>query len=452
MSSSVIKEFLVALNFDVKGQGDFDRAVTNSAATAMKLGAAAVAAAGAVTAFVTSIANSLDDIADLGQRTNTAASEIDRLNYIAELTDSSAQAVAGSLESVAKNAGDAAMGIGRAKLVFEKIGISVKDANGNLKGAVPLMQEIGDKIKDMDIGQQNAVLERLGIDRTMLKMLTEDVSGLSDEYTTMMKAAGMNMDDAAKNSGDYIDSLNKLKLTMQTVSRVIASKFMRGIANSFETFRKLIIDNMPRIIATITPIIDVVMRVANAILFLAGQAIGAVMWVVDGFLQLNSATSGLAGYILAAVVAWKTLNLSFLASPIGIILSLAAAIALLYDDFKTWQEGGQSLLPWENWQDEINKVKQMFTDFMAFIQPITDKIFALFDKLQGLGQFIGQNIPIMAPSFSQAAPAGNNANVNQKTEIIVQGADNPAATARAVAGVQNDVNGNMARNLRGSAR
>lgn len=39
----------------------------------------------------------------------------------------------------------------------------------------------------------------------------------------------------------------------------------------------------------------------------------------------------------------KALRLAFLMSPIGIIVALAAAIAMLWDDYKTWKEGGKSL-------------------------------------------------------------------------------------------------------------
>ncbi len=453
MSGTVIKEFLVRLGFDVdKAEAkSLELGLTSGAAKAAVFGAAAIAAAGAVTAFVTSVANSLDTIADLAQRTNTAASEIDRLNYIAELTDSSASAVAGSLEAVARNAGDAAIGVGRAKLIFEKMGISVKDANGNLKGAVPLMQEIGSRIKDMDIGQQNAVLERLGIDRTMLKMLTDDVSGLSDEYAKMMEARGINMEDAAAASGDYVDSLNKLKLTFTRLQQTIAVKFMRGIAKGFEQFRKILVDNMPMIVKTITPVIDIIMRLANVFLFLANTVAQGVGFILGGFLKLNSALGGFPAYIIAAVAAWKMLNLAFLASPVGIILSLAASIALLVDDFMVWQEGGNSLIPWENWQDEIDKAKKMIQDFQDFVQPFFDLIFNGFDKLQNLGSFIGQNLPVFTPS-APAAAAGGGANVNQQTVINVNGGANPESTARAVAGEQGRVNDDLARNTRGAVR
>jgi hypothetical protein len=450
--ADVIKEFVVALGFDVKSGelNKFNGGIKAASVQAAALGAAVLAAAGAVTAFVSQIADQLDQIADVSERTNTAASAIDKMGYIAELTDSSLGAVTGTLEALSKAAGDTAMGIGRAKLVFEKIGVSVKDQNGKLKDTTKLLGEVGNAIKGMEKGEQIAVMERLGIDRTMLKAITGDVAALSAEYDKMMVAAGFSFDEAAAAASDYEDSQIKLGLVFKKLQQSIAVKFMRGIATAFERLTKMLVTNMPAIVKAITPVINAVMILTDAIFYFGDIAMQVIGVALDGWRQLNEATNGFAGYIAGAIVAWQLLNATFLASPIGIVLGLAAAIALLYEDFKVWQEGGKSLIPWEKWIDEINKVKQAFTDFMNWLQPYTDIIFGLFDKLGNLGSFIGGSIPVSIPSVGGAG-AGTQQSVNQQTVINVNGGD-PNATARAVAGQQDQVNANMTRNMKGSAR
>ena len=454
MSATVIKEFLVALNFDVNksGASTFASSIADASVKAATLGAAVLGAAAAVTKFVTSVASELDVVGDLAERTENAASEIDKMGYIAELTDSSINAVNTSLEALNKNAGDTAMGIGRAKKVFEEIGVEVKDANGKLKNSTDLMHEVAGAIKDMDKGQQQAVLERLGIDRTMLKMLTTDVSALSGEYDKMMEAAGFSFDEAVKNAGELEDAQIKLKLGMTKLKQAVAASFFKPMAKSFAQFNDLLIRSMPAIIKTITPIIAIVMKVADVFIFLGSVVLRGIGVIVDGLTKLNDITNGWAGYILAAAAAWTVLNGTFLLSPIGLILALAAAIALLVDDFLVWQEGGDSLIPWENWIKEINMVKDAIAAFGNWLQPYADMIFGLFDKLQNLGSFIGQNIPVMSPSPAQgAAMSGSGANVSQQTVINVNGGD-PVATGRAVAGEQSRVNGDMARNLKGAIK
>jgi hypothetical protein len=73
-------------------------------------------------------------------------------------------------------------------------------------------------------------------------------------------------------------------------------------------------------------------------------------------------------------------------------------------------------------------------------------------KVAGMFGF-GGGAPASAPSpQAQAAVGGNGQNVNQQTQIVVQGSSDPAATARAVSGEQGRVNADMARNMRGAAR
>ncbi len=54
-------------------------------------------------------------------------------------------------------------------------------------------------------------------------------------------------------------------------------------------------------------------------------------------------------------VAWRALSLVISASPIGRILALAGALALLFDDYQVWKNGGKSLIDWGNWTSEIDK-------------------------------------------------------------------------------------------------
>ena len=135
MSATVLKEFLVKLGFetDKGGMSKFSSSVADAVKIAATMGAAALSAAGAVTAFVTSVADSIDNLADVSGRTGEAASELDKLGYIATLTDSSIEASNASVENLSKNIGDAAMGMGRAQKVFEELGVSVKKENGQIK-------------------------------------------------------------------------------------------------------------------------------------------------------------------------------------------------------------------------------------------------------------------------------------------------------------------------------
>lgn len=502
MSGEVIKEFLVGLGFQVDegGLSNFNAGITKATLAVTAIGTAAIAAAGMITSFVAGVADKFDQIGDLADRVNTTTEEIMRLGYVATLTGSSVEAANSSLEGLSRTAGEAALGMGRGAKIFEDLGLQAKDSNGNLKDTSVLMAEIGDKIKDMGRGEQLAVLSKLGIDPTMINALTTDVSGLASEFDALYKAAGVDANKAAEASGEFNDSMDRLKMTFDAIKSAVGLKFMGQIKHGIDTLRKFLVENMPKIINAVSPIIDIVLRIAEAFITIVGrvgQAIGAIIgWLV----KVNDATDGWAGYILAAAAAWKYLNLSFLATPIGMILSLAAAIALLVDDFLTWKEGGDSLIDWAAWEPAIdaamgaitslrdllaNAFTAMFAAVDALVKLLTgdfagawaavgeyvNSVIGIFtsawDVIKGVGSAIGNfagavasifggdgaAAPASAPSpQAQAAVAGANQNVNQQTQIVVQGSGNPDATARAVAGQQNRVNADMARNMKGAAR
>lgn len=502
MNGEVIKEFLVGLGFqiDEAGLSKFSSGITSATIAVGAIGTAAVAAAGAITAFVAGVADKFVAVGDLADRVNTTVESVMRLGYVATLTGSSVEAANSSIENLSRVAGEAALGLGRGAKVFQDLGLSAKDSNGNLKDTSVLMAEIGDKIKDMGRGEQMAVLSKLGIDPTMINALTTDVSGLAAEFDQLYKNAGIDANKAAEQSGEFNDSMGRLKMTFDAIKSAVGLKFMGQIKNGIDTLRKFLVENMPKIINAVTPIINVVLRIAEAFIKIVGR-VGSAIGAIIGFLvKVNDATDGWAGYILAAAAAWKFLNLSFLATPIGMILSLAAAIALLVDDFLTWKEGGDSLIDWSAWEPAITSamaaigalrdllasaftvmfaavdalIKLLMGDFSGAwnaVGELVNGVIGIFtsawNAIKNLGEGIGNFVGAVAGFFgggsapkpaltptpqAAAAVTGGNQSVSQQTQIVVQGSGNPDATARAVAGQQNRVNADMARNMKGAAR
>jgi len=501
VSATVLKEFLVKLGFetDKGGMSKFSSSVADAGKIAATMGAAALAAAGAVTAFVTSIADSIDNLADVSGRTGEAASELDKLGYIATLTDSSLEASNSSVENLSKNIGDAAMGMGRAQKVFEELGVSVKKENGQIKTAAEMMVELKDKMQGMGKGQQLAIMDRLGIDRTMIGMMTQDVSGLAAEYDAMQKAAGFSMEEAASSASDYMDAMNKLKLLFAKLMQSVAVPFFKGMIRGMETLRKMLIDNMPRIVAVITPVIKVILILADVFLAAAQGIVSAISFVISPLMELNRMLGGVPAYILGAAVAWKVLSAAFAASPIGVvvagIMALIAAIVLLKEDFDVWKAGGESLIDWELWVPAIEAAQGVLEGFRGFLTDWFSALGAMFQALFALlsGDFVGAwegvksmlgsvidmfsgviNIAskvggvigsvaggiaaivggksALTPNPAAGASGQTNQNVNQQTVINVNGAGDPKAVGNAVAGQQSGVNNQMQRNLQGAVR
>lgn len=553
MSGEVIKEFLVGLGFkvDEAGLAKFTSGVTSATVAVTAMGAAAAAAATAIFAGVKGVANEYNELAKLAEQFRTTADAVDEFVDAAQILGVDNDKAVESLRNLDRAIVDTSMDMGRAKAVFEDLGISVKDAAGNLKPTTEVMAELAEKFKGMERGKQIRVMERLGLDPALLKVFNADLGALSAELAEIDKSVGFDFEQAVAEGKAFTavwktlqQEVAKWKMLFGKMYESIAVKMMpkfRGtmenITASMIKFRKIVMDAMPNIIATIMPIINVIMRIAEAFFTIAGRIASAALSIIGWLLKINDATDGWAGYILAAAAAWKYLNLAFLKTPLGQLIALAAIVALLIDDFLTFKEGGDSLIDWGSGfgmvMQGLTAILAGFLAYMALAKAATiamtvattawsaatafangvlaaarvavllfnlvlyanpimlvvaavaaliaagvlliqnwdtvkewfagffDWMLAGFNKLAEWGGKIksfftgGSSAPqgSLTPSpQAQAAMNGSNQNVNQQTQIVVQGAGDPNSTAKAVAGQQGRVNADMARNMKGAAR
>ena len=552
MSAETIKEFLVGLGFkvDEAGLSKFAEGITSATVRVTALATAATAAAAGIVASVQHIASEYDQLDKLATQFRTSADAIDEFVDSAKILGLSDEKSIESLKNLDRAIVDTSMGMGRAKLVFEDLGIKVTDAAGKLKPTTEVMSELAAKFKDMERGKQLRVMERLGLDPALLKVFNGDIAAISAELQAIDKAADFDFETAIVESKAFMkiwrdmqQEIEKWKMLFSKAFESVAVKLMpkfraqiKSITDSMIAFRRRVMENMPKAIEAIMPIINVIMRIAEAFIKIVVRIGQGAMTIIGWLLKLNEATGGWAGYILAAAAAWKYLNLSFLATPLGMLLSLAAVVALLIDDFLTFKEGGDSLIDWgsgfgyvmqvvtaglagflaylalskaavvamtlatqawgaataiangimqaariavllfnlvlyanpimlvvaavaaliaagvlliANW----DTVKAWFASFFDWLLAGFNKIAEWGGKIAGVFGFGGNGAPASAPSpQAQVALGGNGQNVNQQTQIVVQGSGDPNATARAVAGEQNRVNADMARNMRGAAR
>lgn len=512
-NAETIKEFLVGLGFNVDEAGlkSFQGAIGTAAAQATLLAASAVAAAGAVFALVQHVAAEYFELDKLAQRFRSTAESIDAFRDAGTILGLSDEQTIGSLKSLDKAIGDTALGIGRAKKVFEAIGQVVVDAQGKMRPTTIVMQELAEKFKHMERGRALAIMDRLGLDPALLRLFNMDLAALGAEITAIEHAAGFDLDAAIVESKAFTESwrsftqeIEKSKMLFGKMVDVIAVRLMPRfratldrLSRSMIEFRQMVMSNMDAIKGIVEGSVNALLRVVEFVSLSAYRLIQVVSYIVSGIIDLFSRMSGpqqaVVIGILAIAAAWKYLNLSFLGTPLGQVLALAAAIGLLVDDYLIWKEGGDSLIDWAAWEPGINAAMTAMAALRDMVGNVFLTIFAAFDLLDGLlsGDFarawrdagdlvegvigtfskaietvsglgamiggIGSGIarvfgsaPALAPSPQTAAAVlGGQQSISQSTEIIVQGASNPDATAKSVAQQQGRVNGDMARNMKG---
>ncbi|MDR1020510.1 MAG: hypothetical protein LBL73_07115 [Synergistaceae bacterium] len=388
--SGVIKSFLVSLGFDVdqSSMSKFTGGLRTAAKQAAVFGGAITAAAGAIFRGVLKTADGLDALSDLSARVNVPVDKLEELGYVASQTDSSMEAVQASLENLSRTAGEAALGVGRGGMMFKKLGLEAKNADGSVKNTADLLDEIGGKIKDMSSSEQIAFLGRVGIDRTMIQMLTNDVSGLRGEFQTMYRTAGVDANEAASAASDFMDEWGKLKTISSMLYRAVNVGFMMRFKNDITRLRKTIIENADSIKKILTAIMSLVTRAAGAIGAAAMRVIGWIVRLGDWFASLDAGTKNLILTVGGLLAAWKLLNMGFLSTPLGAVIAGLTALFLAVDDLMTYMEGGESYFDWGQWLPEIEKIvngfKVLKENVSSFVSGFAEGFSAAWDKFDSM--------------------------------------------------------------------
>lgn len=330
--------------------------------------AGAAVAAGSVAVAIQRTADKFNDLGDVVSRVgNATVKELDRLGYVAELTGSDANTATASFENLSRTIGEAAQGIGRGALVFEKLGLSAKDAQGNVKTTTQVLDEIKVKIKDLSKAEQSAYIQRLGLDRSMIGMLTSDTTEIIDQYNKRTEALGINVDEAAELGAKYNDAIKVTKRGFDDIITAFVLRVLPSITTAIERVSKLIDENDGLIKSYVEPIAAAVSIGANL-----------VTGFITGLGKMFQVLGKWPIYIGLVTAAWKVLNMVFKASPIGriitAVMTLITVLGLLYDDFKGWQEGMDSLFDWSFLSAEWWKSKA---------DTISNELSLLGERIQG---------------------------------------------------------------------
>lgn len=365
--------------------------------------------------------------------------------------------------------------------------------------------------------------EKMGYEYRLIAPAINKTLQLRQALLQAYSAADVNIYKVIQQSIRLNLSLTKTKFAFQALYQGVAARFFPLLEKQSDIFRQKLYANMPKIQAALERFITFIFKAFEALTTLGVRAWSILERIYDFFKRLHDATDGWSTVILGVIAAWKLLNLGFLATPLGMVLALAAALLALYDDLKTFTEGGESLINWGS------RTTQIITGVIAtlaalaaavyavrgamaawaIIQPIVNGLMLLFDAalvanpigaivtavgiliglltilyvkwdaikqsfsdfFGGVGQKLlsfvaGTNVPTNlqnnpvggtgAPNIPLGAQGAQNSTTNQQvqqqTNINVNGAADAASTGKAIAGEQNRVNFNLARNLGSATR
>lgn len=286
---------------------------------------------------------------------------VDEFRDAAGLLDISQEKSTEGLHALERAAQDTAMGMGRAKKVFEELGIEVQLANGDVKATTDLMTELAGKFEGMDKGKQIRVMERLGLDPALLKLFNSDLAALQKRMGEVDRAAGFNLQTAVKRAQEYTKASKELNLEFNTLKLYLGKLSEAFKISALPWFTEA----MKSATVYVRQFVEYLLRHAP---FVKGLFI-AIAAAISYYL-IPAAVRG-------AMAVWAMLAPFLL---IGLAVAAAAvAFALLYDDIVNFLEGNDSLL---------GRLLEKYPQVAAVAKDIGHALRFVFDVAKALAGFL----------------------------------------------------------------
>lgn len=450
MSANILESFFVALGFEVDTDkiDEFKKKTEELRESAITLGSIFTGAAAGIGLLVEGVASAMGDISSFAELNEVSSRSVAALGRIAAENDGSLEGMKSTIQSLNRTIGEAALGVGRGAMTFEKLGLSAKGADGHVKKVDEILGDVADKMQKMSRQEQIAMAEKLGIDPQFVKVLEKGSANLAKlrEEAELMNPFSEKDYELA----DQVDKqFMKAKATVGTFAKMLGvsllptvNEVLKGYLEWFKASRKATSEETIRglklMAGAVGTVWDWMMRLIHGL-----------KNVYDWLVQFKAATY-LAGAALAAFVSIKAYEfatrfgaalftltqrmLAFNASAMvipAIIGAIILAVGLLIDDYVNWKEGNDSLIgglvkqfPWllemiqgiergvgalvDFWLEQWNTLKEPVGDLVGSLWQLTSVLFeALWPVVKtifkGWAYIMAAVIPVVATLVSWIA-------------------------------------------------
>lgn len=180
-----------------------------------------------------------DRIGKLSQSTGIATREISELGYAAGLSNIDVEELAKTLQTLANNAVDSTKAGTAQSKAFQMIGVSAKDAQGNIKDTDELLLEIADKFAGIEDGAQKAALAQDIFGKSgqkMIPFLNQGRAGIQALREEARRLGISLSDEAAKAAGDFNDAMSRVKAVSAGFVNQVVQQLLPSLTSLAEQF------------------------------------------------------------------------------------------------------------------------------------------------------------------------------------------------------------------------
>ena len=318
------------------------------------ISAAAGALAGALVGLGINSVQTADDLNTLSKQTGLSTDTLQQMQYAADLIDVPLDNITSAVTRMKKN-------MGGSPEAFEELGVSVTDAEGNMRDAESVFFETVQALSEVENGTERdqKAYEIFGKSADELAGIIDDGGEALKEYGKKAEDLGLILSTDVLNAlNETNDAIDESKAKLKAAAMELGGTIATGLAPVIEQLSG-IVESLIGWLQKLTP------EQTNAILTIAlvVAAIAPLLSIIGSLAIGIGAILKLAPMLVAAF--------SLLFSPIGAVIAIIAALiavgVLLYKNWDTIKEW--AVTTWNNIvttiQTAVANLKAAISEFSA---------------------------------------------------------------------------------------
>ena len=353
----------------------------------------AVAIVERIADFVERSVGAAGAIGSLGEITEISASKIDAFGRVAIDNSISVETMHGALLGVYRAAGQVAMGVGRNVQIFQKLGLSAKDAGGKVKGADVLMEELAGKFQSMDLAKAVGMGARLGLDAMLVKTMKSLGSKGWAEAVKEAMGKGLLTEEDYVNADKTEKAFKRFHIVAGQLATLVANQlgpWLRRVVDAVEDFfvenRVEFTKKLHSAMKTLSEVLSRVWEFASKLYGVMSQLyskMNATKYAGEAFRLVLVAIATVEAAQTVGKIAEAVTNLYKALTKIPKLLGglslLVVAVGLLVEDWLAFKNGEESVIGdlEKRWPAAFKAIKVAMDSLLGVWDDILDAARAL---------------------------------------------------------------------------
>lgn len=327
------------------------------------IGAAATAAGAAIYGIAKDAAGTTDEIDKMSQKIGISREEYQELAFVCSQSGTDVNKLQGGMKTLTNSINSAVNGGKTATAMFDKLGISVKNADGSVRSQEEVLNDAVRALQGMEDGTEKAALatDLFGKAGTELMPLLNSEAGSFDEMRQQAHDLGLVLSDEAVDAGVHLtDTIDQCERSFKSIVTQIGVAVMPLVQSAAEW----VLENMPLIQSVLGAVFEFFGNVISSVVeYITTLKSAAADWLADHQGTIDAVLSGLSGLwqfvqtIFSALMtaagalgdwlgAWADENLGGIVQTVteavNSIISFVSAFASWASAF--WQAHGQTIM------------------------------------------------------------------------------------------------------------